>query len=433
MPLDESPDLAQSTTDWPPLDRSLLGDTQPPLPAFPLPLLPGRWREWVEASSRVFGSADYLAHCLLGGVASVGGAGIRIGITSHWREPLLFWQALIGGPASGKSASFERVRRLLDAVWPWEAEHRQRGVPVVLVDAGLDPAHSALRGSPRGVLLWREDLADWMDEARRRTARPAWLAGWSAGSARIGRHPEDCLAVGLLGAVGPERLASLVDGDSALASRFLYVWPARGIQEVSLADSGADDEGIVALLQKIADFAGHREMPCVVPLDGAGVRRLEGLMPALRRRAEEAEGVEAEWIGRGVPTVVRLAGLLSLMQWAETDAEWSPVGAAHIEAAHELWSTYYLPHALGAFDRTGVAGCERAARKVARWLKRVRAPEISREDVRREALNQAVTAEVAEDVLARLEEGGLLRPVPASGSAKGGPRRRRWAVHPQLG
>jgi hypothetical protein len=62
----------------------------------------------------------------------------------------------------------------------------------------------------------------------------------------------------------------------------------------------------------------------------------------------------------------------------------------------------------------------------------VHVPEISREDIRREALGQAVNAEGAEDVLARLEAGGLLRPLPATGSAKGGPRRRRWAVHPQV-
>ena len=43
-----------------------------------------------------------------------------------------------------------------------------------------------------------------------------------------------------------------------------------------------------------------------------------------------------------------------------------------------------------------------------------------------------VTAEGAEDILARLEAGGVLRPLQASGSTKGGPRRRRWAVHPEL-
>jgi hypothetical protein len=72
MPLD---DLATSppaaAADWPAVDRSLLGEARPAPATFPLPLLPGRWRGWVEASSRVFGSADYLAHCLLAGLSGV--------------------------------------------------------------------------------------------------------------------------------------------------------------------------------------------------------------------------------------------------------------------------------------------------------------------------------------------------------------------------
>lgn len=440
MPLDElaplPPATAAPTADWPPLDRSLLGEARPAPATFPLHLLPGRWRDWVEVSSRVFGSADYLAHCLLAGVAGVCGAGIRIEIAPHWREPLLLWQALVGGPSSGKSAAFARVRALLAAVRPVE-DSSDSAAPAVPVDAPLEQVDGALGGSSRGVLLWREDLADWMDEARRRPARPAWLAGWSAGPARIGLFSQECFAAGIAGTLTPASLsregggAGFIDGDSALAARFLYVWPERG-GAPSLADPGADDAGVTALLQKIADFAGDRRTPTVVPLDDAAIPRLEQVMVSVQRRADEADGVAAEWIAKGVPTIVRLAGLLSLMAWTEADVEWLPVGTAHIEAAHELWSGYYLPQALAVFDRTGVAGCERDARRVARWLKRVHAPEISREDIRREALGQAVNAEGAEDVLARLEAGGLLRPLPATGSAKGGPRRRRWAVHPQV-
>ena len=439
MSLDElaTPTAAPATApcvDWPVLDRSLLGEARPAAASFPLHLLPGRWRGWAEASSRVFGSADYLAHGLLAGVAGVCGAGTRIGVAPHWREPLLLWQALVGGPSSGKSAAFARVRALLAAVRPHE-ESSDRAAPAVLVDAGLDQLDGTLSGSARGVLLWRKDLAEWMDDARQRPARAAWLAGWSAGPARIGRyHTEECFALGIAGALTPESLSrGFIGGDSALAARFLYVWPERGDNnKVSLADPGADDAGVTALLQKIADLAGHRATPCVVPVHDAALPVLERLMVAIQRRADDTDGVAAEWIAKGVPTVVRLAGLLSLMEWAEMDVEWLPVGPAHIEAAHALWSDYYLPQATAVFDRTGVAGCERDARKVARWLKRVHAPEISREDVRREALSQTVSAEGAEDVLARLEAGGFLRPLQMTGAARGGPRRRRWAVHPQL-
>jgi hypothetical protein len=127
MPLDELNNLPQPATDWPSLDPSLLGDARPtPTPAFPVHLLPGRWRAWIDASSRLFGSPDYLAHCLLGGVAGVGGAGIRIEVTLHWCEPLLLWQALVGGPSSGKSAAFARVRGLQGCGGCWTRSIRPR-------------------------------------------------------------------------------------------------------------------------------------------------------------------------------------------------------------------------------------------------------------------------------------------------------------------
>ncbi|MBS0541731.1 MAG: hypothetical protein JSR47_23405, partial [Proteobacteria bacterium] len=76
MPLDELDNLSPIAIDWQPLDRSLLGDARFRPPPFPLHLLPGRWCRWVQAASSVFGSPDYLAHCLLGGVACAGGAGL---------------------------------------------------------------------------------------------------------------------------------------------------------------------------------------------------------------------------------------------------------------------------------------------------------------------------------------------------------------------
>src|SRR5437899_1551082 len=132
MPLDELNNSPSPTTDWPAIDRTLLGEPRAAPVSFPLPLLPGRWRDWVEAASR---SAE----------------------------------------------------------------------------------------------------------------RPAWLAGWDAAPARIRGAEQACFAVGLMGALSPERLApahlsqGFIDGDSALAARFLYVWPEpAGL--ASLGDAATDDE-----------------------------------------------------------------------------------------------------------------------------------------------------------------------------------------------
>jgi hypothetical protein len=134
-----------------------------------------------------------------------------------------------------------------------------------------------------------------MAVAGRRSARPAWLAGWSAAETMIRNWPKNCCAVGIAGALSPERLAAF--SDSALASRFLYVCPERG-QAASLAECDGEDALITELLMKIADFAG-RDSPTTVPFDEGVARRLEALMPAIHQLADEADGVAAEWIGRG--------------------------------------------------------------------------------------------------------------------------------------
>jgi len=368
MPLDELNNSPVSTADWPAIDRALLGEARPAAPSFPLHLLPGRWKTWVEAAARPFGSADYLANCLLAAVAGVGGAGIRISVTDHWDEPLLLWQALLGGPSSGRSAAFARVRGLLEAVKPWE-EDDDRGKPRVVIDGALRHLDMALWRSARGAVLWRSDLADWMDEASQRADRPAWLAAWTTEDAMVRAGEEKCVAVGILGALSPDRLTfgrlapGFIDGDSALAARFLYVWPEpAGLP--SLGGAEADDAGLVALLQKIANFAGDRRTPGYIPLDDAAIRRLEELLAELRARADATDGVEAEWLAKGVSTIVRLAGLLALMQRAEVEPEpdYTAVELGHLEAAHALWSGYYRPQAQAVFDRGGVVGCERRPR-----------------------------------------------------------------------
>ncbi|MGZ5904494.1 MAG: hypothetical protein ACXWKQ_04030 [Reyranella sp.] len=69
---------------------------------------------------------------------------------------------------------------------------------------------------------------------------------------------------------------------------------------------------------------------------------------------------------------------------------------------------------------------------MARWLKHGRRTEVSREDIRRDALAQSVTAVETDVVLCRLEEVGVLRRIDGESSPRGGPRARRWQVNPAL-
>jgi hypothetical protein len=87
------------------------------------------------------------------------------------------------------------------------------------------------------------------------------------------------------------------------------------------------------------------------------------------------------------------------------------------------------------FDRAGPSERDRNARQVIGWLRARRPTKVSREDVRRDALSQRVKAAGADEVIATLEQAGVLREeVVDEDDDHPGPGRpaRRWQVNPAL-
>ena len=113
----------------------------------------------------------------------------------------------------------------------------------------------------------------------------------------------------------------------------------------------------------------------------------------------------------------------------------------HLFAAWDLWERYYRPHAQAVFDRAGPADGDRQgkhkarqhARRVIGWIRARGVKEVSREEVRREALSQRVNAAGADEVILALEQAGVLREVEVDEDypSPGRPA-RRWQVNPAL-
>ena len=159
--------------------------------------------------------------------------------TPSWSEPLILWLALVGAPSTGKSPALDQARQLLDAV---EAEakegdeerrrlsrderrgrqgrgrylargsrHSDEGehprpvkpaeacqvgsfVPTQFVvgDTTIESIVDVVKGNPRGVVLWRDELTGWLMNVARYGGgndRPFWLERWSAASAH--RQPQE--------------------------------------------------------------------------------------------------------------------------------------------------------------------------------------------------------------------------------------------------
>jgi hypothetical protein len=188
------------------------------------------------------------------------------------------------------------------------------------------------------------------------------------------------------------------------------------------------------LLQRLVDLPGTTSEPAALRLHEVAAARLQELLPRLRAFMRDTDGVESAWIGKAAGTIVRLAGLLSLMDWAAagSEAPCTTVEEQHVERAHALWNDYFWPHAQAVFSQSALTIDERRVRRVGHWLRRMRPQVVSREEVRCEALSYSVDAETAESVMERLQQHGVLRMLtPQTGPAGGRPR-RRWQVNPEL-
>src|SRR5215470_722242 len=177
-----NPDTALA---WPDPDPSLLEDARPSLPDFPLHALPPFWRSWVSDTAAAVGApVDYIVQALLASVAGICGAGVVARITPSWDEPLILWQALVGGPGQGKSAALDALRRALAAVEKTTA--RAGRAPATVVDQAthLPALLAAAAKRPAGALLWRDERGGWLgalgcNGRREPVDVSALLAAWS--------------------------------------------------------------------------------------------------------------------------------------------------------------------------------------------------------------------------------------------------------------
>ena len=370
MPDAIEPVAAQTSNAWPKTDPSLLEEGRPPLPEFPLHCLPPWWRSWVSETAHGAGApVDYIVQALLASVAGVCGAGVVGRITNSWDEPVILWQALVGGPSSGKTPALEALRRALGGVEKTTAAEK-RGPTVVDHDTPLPKLLAAAAKRPAGALLWRDEPAAWLaalgcngrGEAR---ALSPLLDSWSPLRTALGPGSP---ALSIIGCLDPARLDRTLRGsDDGRAARFLYAWPKPAPYRSFLGLPACRESDAVNALQHIARLAGDPARPLALQLDEVALRCLDGHLSRLHEQLQRCDGVEAAWLGKGRGTVVRLATALVLLQWATTASSVLPqhcvIRGDAMSSACRLWE-YFRTHAravltVAASRRTASSRCAR--------------------------------------------------------------------------
>ena len=305
-----TPGVGRTPTAARPLDPALLEDGRPKLPAFPLTVFPGPWREWVKDAAQWAGSSeDYISQALLASVAGLCGQGVSARITEAWSEPVILWQALVGGPSSGKTPALEWLRRPLGTVERVLA--REGGGPVVVSDAALPALEKAVAKRRQGVLLWRDEPTAWLAGLGRKTRRDesrrgAFLDTWGAIGLPWGRG--DKPAISIVGSLDPGAAGRGAGGNRRRPGRaFLDVWPGPApYGSLRTLKPTREDEAVNAL-QRIARAVGTLEKPLVLAFEDQVVTVFDVSLERLYPETLRAEGVTAGWLGKGRGTVARLA------------------------------------------------------------------------------------------------------------------------------
>jgi Protein of unknown function (DUF3987) len=322
-------------------------------------------------------------------------------------------------------------------------------------DPTIEKLAALLQVRPRGMLLLRDELAGLFANMGRYSGgsdRPFWLEAWVGGRHVVERVSGTIvinhLLVGVVGSFQPDKLARAFQGDEdGMYGRFLYGW-ALTPDYRPLTNEVAEIEpelqsALKALIRLPAEDADNVFAPQVIQLSQEAVERFEDYRRHVDKMRRALDGVERQWLVKSESQVLRLAGALTYLTWAfalgtsgtnglamiTADLEPHEIGEEFMTAAIRLVKEYFWPHARAALRQIGLTDRHRNARRALRWIAAHGKYEVSREDIRRDALGQSLDAEQTQDLIDALERWGWLR---EDSTRTPGRTRRRWLVNPKL-
>jgi len=107
----------------------------------------------------------------------------------------------------------------------------------------------------------------------------------------------------------------------------------------------------------------------------------------------------------------------------------SLVDDAFMKNAVRLVRDYFWPHSRAALRQIGLSERHANARRVLHWIRKNNKTEVSRQDIRRDALGQSLDADQTQTLIDGLVRAGWLRQVTAQTPGRA---RHRWKVNPKL-
>ena len=492
--LNHRPHRDRAIYDWDDPDWSLLDTQRGSLPDFPLEVLSPKLQAVIERTSKGAGVTHaHVAVPLIGISSGLIGYSRRLRATASWFQPATCWTALVGYSGTGKTPGLAVTRRAAKQVEQsrmkdeenrkrdhettklaaksardiWEKKVKEAieaGVPPPAVpEAAVDPGKyvpirlivndgtierlaELLQARPHGIVLVRDELAAlFMNMSRYSGGQDDefWLESWNGephAVERMGRTLSvDHLLIGVVGGMQPDKLVASFEGDhDGKYARVLFAWPDEpgwlGLNN-DADEIDADIYNIISRILTLAELTQEgRLVSHSIGLDPEAAERFAQFAQFAHREKSAFEGREREWFAKATAHVLRLANTLTYVEWALTTDSTKPVtvNKATIEAAIGLVRDYFWPHARACLRLIGLTEKHTNARRALLWIRAKERIEVSREEIRRDALSQRLDAEETTALLAALCKSGWLREEVTEPGPQGGKPARRWPVNPIL-
>lgn len=469
-------------------------------PLFPLDVFGSRWSDWiVQEASEASAPADYVAMGLLVSAAALIGNARKCSPWNGWEEPTILWGCIIGEPSAGKTPALRPVQKLLDPInsefasrfsnelaeynravaraevakakWKKEASGQQGPIPPMPREAEppCPPTCGALRvddvtpeklgsiaeASPKGLLLFRDELAGWAGDMDRYSGgsgeRALWLTAYNGDVRQIDRQKSpkpiviDHFSVSILGGIQPDRFNAAFLGtvDDGLMSRFLFSWPLPVPRKRPEPRPAGRSEWAKAAVHRLFGVGFAQDE------NGESAPRVHRLSPdaALRfnpwwvaQAKNVPEGLAKSNWGKMQGQVLRIALVLEFLRWSAEGDEPEPreVSDAAVADALRLMDTYFKPMALRVFGEASIPPDVAAATKLAEFIKARRIERFNVRELQRgigqlrgrpAALSDHARLTTACEAL--VDAGWLVEERSREGEAKGR-QRLDYRVNPEL-
>lgn len=477
-------------------DMGLLKGNRLPAPRLPLELLHPKWQSWVTLSAQSASCPkDYVALGLFTCLAGMIGNARRAMPWQGWTEPTILWRALVGNPSSGKSPALDCILNpIRSREWEmgeahketlkryeadcetariryesWQADVKsavknEKEPPVlpasaekpekpprpriIIADSTIEKTGAILSHVPKGLLLYRDELAGLLTNLQRHGGddRAFYIESYGGRPHKVDRvkHGEEpivipSLALSIIGGMQPDKMASILlkGDDDGLAARILYSWPERVAfkQPTEFPENGIirDAVRILTAIHMQTDPEG-KPQPKILPFIGKAVKLLAEWRGELADREAEANGLLLSHIGKMPGMAVRLATVLAYMEWIAEPEKGEPeaIGETHILSAIGCMDGYFLPMARRCFGDASLPQEQRDAITLARWIMARKSKEINAREMRRAKGSPLRDKKRLDAALDYLEESHWIRHIGGRDGERAGKQRRDYEIDPRV-